>query len=280
MSTNFKIFDPVGQLVASEGGGGGLPLTGGTLTGNLLMQGSKVVQCTLPSDECDLTNKEYVDDNFQKKAPLAVANNIAFFGDGSNTGQTIDSGLRVDNNLNNEPSNDTLWVSNRIVGSLRFGAEIFKATASINISSSNSIFAFFNGSEKVGPSTWPDLGSTFTLGLGTATISNSFPYDAYFRITFMAKSMSESTGAAGRITCQFVDESSEFFGVEQNLNCLPTSVVTPAFCDSVCLSALVGVASASSFSFAVLLTNPGANQVTIDPNPNSDQCLLIIEKVG
>jgi len=61
--SNFKVYDPVAELIAAgPGTGGGLPSTGGTLTGNLTMQvPSKVVQCEPPIDPCDLTNKTYVD---------------------------------------------------------------------------------------------------------------------------------------------------------------------------------------------------------------------------
>jgi hypothetical protein len=52
----------VAQLIATGGGGGGLPSTGGTMTGNLNMQMPfKVVQCEPPVGPCDLTNKAYVD---------------------------------------------------------------------------------------------------------------------------------------------------------------------------------------------------------------------------
>ena len=61
--TNFKIYDPVAQLIASgSGSGGGLPLTGGTLTGNLILQvPAKVVQSQPPVNPSDLANKQYVD---------------------------------------------------------------------------------------------------------------------------------------------------------------------------------------------------------------------------
>ena len=60
--SRFKLYDPVAQLIATGGGGGGLPLTGGTLTGDLTIQPpSKVVQCQPPVGPCDLANKAYVD---------------------------------------------------------------------------------------------------------------------------------------------------------------------------------------------------------------------------
>ncbi|CCV02298.1 tail fiber protein [Invertebrate iridescent virus 30] len=68
---NFKIYDPVTQLVAT-GGGGGLPLTGGTLTGNLIMAApAKIIQSTAPTNPNDLTNKAYVDNAFAGFLPLA-----------------------------------------------------------------------------------------------------------------------------------------------------------------------------------------------------------------
>lgn len=61
---NFKVYDAVSQLVATNGGSNGpfLPLAGGILTGDLTVQpASKVIQCQPPSGSCDLTNKNYVD---------------------------------------------------------------------------------------------------------------------------------------------------------------------------------------------------------------------------
>ncbi|CCV02299.1 hypothetical protein IIV30_104L [Invertebrate iridescent virus 30] len=72
---NFKIHDPVAQLVATGGGGGGgtsLPLTGGTLTGNLVLTSpAKIIQSTAPTDPDDLTNKAYVDAKAMGYLPLA-----------------------------------------------------------------------------------------------------------------------------------------------------------------------------------------------------------------
>ncbi|CCV02202.1 hypothetical protein IIV30_007L [Invertebrate iridescent virus 30] len=59
---NFRIYDPVAQLIATGGGGGGLPSTGGTLTGNLVLTSpAKVVQDTPPTNPNDLVNKAYID---------------------------------------------------------------------------------------------------------------------------------------------------------------------------------------------------------------------------
>ncbi|CCV02192.1 hypothetical protein IIV25_174L [Invertebrate iridovirus 25] len=59
---NFKTYDPVAQLVASgSGSGSGLPLTGGTLSGNLTLSiPAKVIQCQTPSNSCDLVNLVYL----------------------------------------------------------------------------------------------------------------------------------------------------------------------------------------------------------------------------
>ena len=74
MSSNFRIYDPVAQLIATGGGGGGgLPSTGGTMTGNLNMQAPfKVVQCELPTNPCDLANMAYVDAQVAAGTPDAT----------------------------------------------------------------------------------------------------------------------------------------------------------------------------------------------------------------
>ncbi|CCV02323.1 hypothetical protein IIV30_128L [Invertebrate iridescent virus 30] len=85
---NFRIYDPVAQLIAT-GGGGGLPSTGGTLTGDLTLQvPSKVVQCQPPTNSCDLANKAYVDAQVAAGTPDAttlVKGKIQLAGDLSGT---------------------------------------------------------------------------------------------------------------------------------------------------------------------------------------------------
>ncbi|CCV01684.1 hypothetical protein IIV22_007L [Invertebrate iridescent virus 22] len=101
---NFKIYDPVAQLVATGGGsGGGLPLTGGTLTGNLLLTSpAKVVQDTPPTNPNDLVNKAYVDSVIGSGPFLPLSG-------GTMSGQIIQSLAPVaPNNLANKAYVDSL----------------------------------------------------------------------------------------------------------------------------------------------------------------------------
>jgi hypothetical protein len=318
--TSFKVYDPVAQLIACTHGSG-LPLTGGALSGDLTLTApAKVIQCQAPVGPCDLTNKTYVDGligggpflplsggamtgaitqplapltpndltnkaytdgAYQAKQPLAVTDNIAVFGSGSDVGQTTDSGFSIDINLSNPPSNSTLWPSNRLIGALQYGADVYKATSSINIPALGSIRAFSTGNATVGLVTWPNFGSTFNLGgTGIATITNALEFTTYFKISFSANSLSESTNAYGSVQCQFQNDNGPPvpFGVIKTLKVFP---VPPSdFCNEVYLSATTSVAPGDSFDFSVLLTNPGISSITIDPNSPDDPCLLIIERVG
>lgn len=278
---NFKAYDPVAQLIATgSGGGGGLPLTGGTLTGNLILTPpSTVQQNQAPTVGNDLTNKTYVDGNFQAKKPSAVANNVAFFGSGADVGQTIDSGFSVDTNLTNPPSNTTLWPSSRTIGALQYGANVYKATASIQLAGSGNVKAFSTGNAIMGPAAWPNIGSTFSLaGTGIATISNSLEYTTYYRIIFSANSLSESTNIFGSVQCQIQDEvGPSFITIPKLLNCIASP---PAFSNEVYLSCLVSILPATSFNFSVILTNLGTNLVTIDPIAPNNTCILVIERVA
>ena len=321
--TNFKLYDPVAQLIAAgPGGGGGLPLTGGTLTGNLTLSApAKVIQSQAPVNPTDVVNKAYVDGlvgggpflplsggamtgaitqplapvaandvvnkayvdgAFQAKKPSAVSGNIAVFGSGGDVGQTIDSGFSVDVNLSNPPSNTTLWPSSRLIGALQYGANVYKATASIIINSGNNDRAFSTGNTFVGPASWPNLGSTFSLApTGIMSISNSLEYTTYFLVTFVGCNINSGipNSVVGTIQCQFVDESGPTpIGVLKNLNCLAGPA--PAFCNEVYLSALLAINPSTTFNFSVRLTNPGANSITVDFNSPSDPCLLTVQRVA
>ncbi|AHL67599.1 YapH protein [Chloriridovirus anopheles1] len=86
-STNFKLYDPLADVIAKvNSGGGGLPSTGGTLTGDLIMQApAKIVQCEPPTGPCDLVNFQYLQATYLPLAggtmsgqivqPLAPLNN-------------------------------------------------------------------------------------------------------------------------------------------------------------------------------------------------------------
>lgn len=328
-ASNFKIYDPVAQLVATGGGGGGggLPLTGGTLTGNLILTTpSKVIQTQAPTTANDLTNKAYVDSligggpflplsggtvtgnvilsspsklqqnqaptvgddltnktytdgTYQAKKPSAVSNNVAFFGSGSDAGQVIDSGYNVDTNLANPPSNTSLWSSSRLIGALQYGANVYKSTASITIPTGTSVKAFSTGNATMGPATWSNTGSTFSLAsTGVATIFNSLEYAIFYRIIFSANSLSESTNALGTVECQIQDEiGPTFISIVKLLQCLPAP---PAFSNEVYLTCLVSVPASSGFNFSISLTNTGPNSVTVDPVAPNNTCILVIERVS
>lgn len=279
---SFRVYDPVAQLLATGGGsGGGLPLTGGTLSGNLtLTSPAKIIQCQEPSNICDLVNMGYADETYQVLKPAAASNNLAIFGSGSDTGQTTDSGFSIDTNLANPSSNVTLWPSSRLIGALQYGCNVYKATASIIIPPVGSVKAFSTGNANAGLVTWPNFGTTFSLApTGIATISNSLEFTTYFKISFTANSLSESTNQAGSAECSFQIESGglpEPFGVKKTLKVL----VGGGFSNEVFLTATTSVAPGGSFSFSTLLTNVGLNTVTVDPTAPENPCLLIIERFG
>jgi hypothetical protein len=62
---NFKTYDQIAQLIASGGSGSSLPLTGGTLMGNLNMGLTyKVIQRQTPANACDLVNLVYAQSTY------------------------------------------------------------------------------------------------------------------------------------------------------------------------------------------------------------------------
>lgn len=192
---DFKTVDPVAQLIASgSGGGGGLPLTGGTLTGDLTLQvPAKVVQCQPPVGPCDLTNKQYVDGligggpflplaggnmlgaivqpvvpanpndlvnktyvdgAFQAKKPAAVTNNIAVFGGGADLGQTIDSGAQINDLI---VGTDTLFTSDKTMSQIRKAFFVISNTLpTASIAPAATVNLFINN-DQIGPSNWPVL---------------------------------------------------------------------------------------------------------------------------
>ncbi|ADO00481.1 hypothetical protein WIV_gp137 [Wiseana iridescent virus] len=262
------------------GGGPFLPLSGGTLSGNVILTSpSKIQQSQAPTVGDDLTNKSYTDGAYQAKKSTAVSGNVAFFGSGADQGQVTDSGYNVDTNLANPPSNTSLWPSSRLIGALQYGANVYKSTSPIVITSGSSIRAFSTGNAIMGPANWSNNGSTFSLApTGIATIFNSLEYTTYFRITFSANSLSESTNIFGTVECQIQDEvGPTFISIVKLLNCL---AAPPTFSNEVYLTALVSIPTASSFNFSVLLTNTGPNSVTVDPVAPNNACILVIERVS
>jgi hypothetical protein len=248
-----------------------LPLTGGAMTG-------AISQPLPPVVGNDLTNKTYVDDNYQSKQFASIPNNLAVFGSGINLGQTIDSGYIVDTVLTSVPNVNTLWPSIRIINALQYGAVVYKATSSVSIPPSGTAQAFSAGNAVVGPAIWPNIGSTFSLDAsGIATIFNSQLFTCYYKITFSANSLTDAANLYGAVECQFKNQSTNaLFGVVKTLKVFPTPPSN--FCNEVFFSACISLSPASAFSFSVNLVNNGLNILTIDPNIPNDPCLLIIER--
>jgi len=281
-SGNFKTYDPITTLIATSGSGGsgGLPLTGGVLTGDLLMQApAKIVQTQTPTNTSDLINKGFADGSYQAKKPSAVPNNVALFGTGVDAGQTVDSGFKIDANPLSLAANDTLWPSNRLIGSFQYGAVVYKATGPLAIPGNNTALAFSAGNALIGPGNWPNIGSTITMDvMGIASITNSLSYATYFKLEFVACSLT-GPNPLNSVDCVFKDETTPAgtnFGINKTLNCLGP----PTICNNVHLIAMVGVAPGSSFAFSVRLTNLEVDQVTVDPDSPTDGCLLVIQRVA
>ena len=78
---------------------GFLPTTGGTMTGNISMSGSsKVTQSTAPTDNADLTNKQYVDQQIAASSytlPAATASTLGGVKIGENVNVTADGTISV-----------------------------------------------------------------------------------------------------------------------------------------------------------------------------------------
>lgn len=94
----------IGQNVNVTGDGtisvtGFLPTTGGSMTGNISMSGSsKVTQATAPTENADLTNKQYVDQKIAAGAytlPVASSSTLGGVKIGENVNVTADGTISV-----------------------------------------------------------------------------------------------------------------------------------------------------------------------------------------
>lgn len=274
---DFNVYDPVVDITAKVTSGTGLPTTGGTMTGNLIMTSPyKVMQPEIPSSDMDLVNKKYVDDKFVAKPANAGAGNLAIF---DTANQTVDSGVKVDTVITNVPSNNTLWTSARTLNVQQHGVENFKSTDAIQIEPSQSVKAFSNGNAKIGPAIWPNLGSTYSMSAtGVVTIFNSFPFVCHYRIIFSACDLLDSEHKAGSVNCQFYNEDTSVgFGVYKTLNCLGEP---NQFTNTVYMTSLVSVPATSGISVSVKLTNLGSTRVIIDPNAPSDVSTFTVQRVA
>jgi hypothetical protein len=335
---DFKTVDPVAQLIASgSGGGGGLPLTGGTLTGNLVMQVPSIVsQCQGPMGPCDLTNKQYVDGllaggpflplaggslsgnlvlaggakaqqtqtptvgddlvnktyvdgAFQAKKPAAVTNNIAVFGAGADLGQTIDSGVQINDLV---VGINTLFTSDKTMAQIRKAFFVIKNTEPIRIAPKETANLFIRN-DQIGPSNWPvtlpNDGTVFSVNdSGVVSITNPDTGNKTYRITFISGGLNEQSGPPaldGAVEIQFFDETGGVptqVGLTDHLRCL-ASATLPQFMNKVVNTITVNigpVAPNNVFSFSVAATNLTATNVILDPNaPLFDSSKLVIERI-
>ena len=263
MDTNFKLYDPVADLVASGPGGSGLPTTGGTMTGNLTMQApAKVVQSQLPSDPSDVVNITYLNsvigtggpflplaggtltDNLTLTAPAKVVQSQApvdpsdlvnkQYTDGTFlpllTGGALGGNLTLTAPAkvvqSQAPVDPSDLVNKQYVDTFKYGSFLFKSTGSINIASGTTVRAFSNGNATVGPDVWstPDITCTMESG-GIVTISNNLAYTTYFKLTYIGCSLSELTNSAGIITAYFQNEDTgQPIGIAKSLKCLPNTI--------------------------------------------------------
>ena len=150
-NSSFRTYDPVANLIATGGsGGGGLPSTGGTLTGNLILQApAKVEQSTAPTLPIDLTNKQYVDNqiatqiaaNLTPDATSTVKGRLKLAGDLSGTADlpTV-APLTIDNSkLANMASPNQLKGSNGSSSSvidITLGSGLTTVGSTLNVDSS------------------------------------------------------------------------------------------------------------------------------------------------
>lgn len=264
---NFKVYDPVAQLVATGGGSGGLPLTGGTLTGNLMIQApSKVIQSQPPFTPNDLTNKAYVDGLVGGLLPLS----------GGVMSGAISQPLApvAANDVPNKAYTDTF----------KYGSYLFKSTDSIILDPAEIVTAFSAGNTTIGPDVWSTPNITCSMSAsGVVTITNNLSSIVYFKFTFIACNLYDSKDDSGIVECSFYNESmASSFGVTKTLKCLPQSVfnlLNETFVNQVELVVLKSLAPLSVFTFSVKLKNVGPNIVTIDDSPaTNNNCHLIIDR--
>jgi hypothetical protein len=337
---DFKTVDPVDHLFASgSGGGGGLPLTGGTLTGNLVMQVPSIVsQCQPPTGPCDLTNKQYVDGllaggpflplaggslsgnlvltspakvqqtqaptvgddlvnktyvdgAFQAKKPAAVTNNIAAFGAGADLGQTIDSGVQINDLV---VGINTLFTSDKTMSQIRKAFFVISNTAPTDSIAHKETVNLFISNDQIGPSEWPvplpNDGTAFSVnGSGVVSITNLDTGNKTYRITFISGGLNEQSGPPaldGTVEIQFFDETGGTptqVGLTDHLRCL-ASATLPQFVNKVVNTITVNigpVAPNNVFSFSVAATNLiEATKVILDPDaPLFDSSKLVIERI-
>lgn len=131
MANNFKVYDPVAQLIAS---GPSLPLSGGTLTGNLTLTApAKVIQCQNPAGPCDLVNLQYLNSALGTPGSIpgsSITNN-------SITNSQLAAGAAA-GNINSGPDEAITGTKVQKAGNTQFGVIQFDAAGELQESALNS----------------------------------------------------------------------------------------------------------------------------------------------
>jgi hypothetical protein len=265
------------------GGGPFLPLAGGNMLG-------AIAQPVAPVNPNDLVNKTYVDSlPFQAKKPTAVLNNIAVFGGGADLGQTIDSGVQINDLV---VGANTLFTSDKTMSQIRKAFFVISNTVpTASIAPAATVNLFINNAQ-IGPSNWPVIlpndGTTFSVnGSGVVSITNPDTENKTYRITFISGGMDEQSGPPalyGIVEIQFFDETGPpvQVGLTDRLICL-ASATLPQFVNKVVNTITVNVGPTTPdnvFSFSVRATNLTATNVILDPDaPLFDSSKLVIERI-
>lgn len=207
--SNFTIYDPVAQLVATTnnggGGSGGLPLSGGTLTGNLNMDiPAKIIQCQTPSDSCDLVNLIYLQQTYLSLDGGTMTGPIIQAFPPSSPNELVNKAY-VDGLISDGPflplaggvmsgtisqplapvATSDLVNKDYVDRTFKYGSYLFKSTSPIVLNSAATSNALSTGNGTIGPDTWSDPNISCTIdNNGVVTIINNLSSITYFKLTF------------------------------------------------------------------------------------------------
>jgi hypothetical protein len=255
------------------------------------------------------------EESFQTKQTTATAGNIAVFGSGASSGQTIDSGSQIssfqtkqttavtgniaifdangqtidsgDKVSNLAISSTNVFTSDKTMTEIRKAFFVIKNLSAVPIADGDSERLFKN-SAQIGPAEWPlyipayNDGTIFNVdNLGIITITNpNNLLDRAYRITSTSCSLAETNSQLGVAELRFYDEDlNTGIGEPYWLNCLAGT--SPQFTNTVVHTITVVIQPLGSFRFSVRATNiTGSTTVTVDPSvPNFNASQLMVERI-